>query len=136
MSDMNNSLVPPPTPASANTVSNRKSFPDLVREYIIPYNSLLAVASFLCVVFSYLSPVALTIFAVVLVTGVLQVIVLDMVARDQLAAWSHSHAGVVADITAAFWRPGSTSIFRTSPFWALLLTAVAVVFFTLRSNLA
>lgn len=131
MSDMNNSLVPPP----ASTVSNRKSFPDLVREYIIPYNSMLAVASFLCVVFSYLSPVALTTFAVVLVTCVLQVIVLDLVARDQLATWSHAHAGVVADITASFWRPGNTPVFKTSPFWALLVTTVAVVFFTLRTDL-
>lgn len=134
MSDMSNNVVPPI--AKPPGIPSRKSFPDMVREYVVPYNSLLAVATFLCLVFSYLSPFLLTTFAVVLVTCVLQVIALDILAKDQLAAWAQAHSGLVADITASFWQGRNSSIFRTSPFWALVLMTVAVVFFTIRTDLA
>jgi cation transport ATPase len=62
MSDLNHSVAP------QGTQSKRKTFPDMVREYVVPYNSLLAVATFVCLMFGYLSPFALTTFAVMLVS--------------------------------------------------------------------
>jgi hypothetical protein len=132
MSDKQSRAEPTVAPAAPG---KQKSFHDLIREYVIPYNTLLAVAGFLSVLFGYISAVALTTFAVVLFIGILQLIALELVAKKQIVEWSGKNTGIVSAVASALWPDAQSTMLKTSPFWALVVVAIAVIFYTVRTVL-
>jgi hypothetical protein len=121
--------VPPSPPAGP---PKRKTFMELVREHVIPYNSIITVTGFFSVIVGFVSAVALTALGVVLITVILQLIALNVVAREQLVEWAKGSTGLVAILASSFWPNENSSIFRAPPFWGLVFVAVAVVFNAVR----
>jgi TolB-like protein len=106
----------------------------LVREYILPYNTLFSLSGVMAVVLGMISPYLVIGLGLLLIACFTTFFLLDALKRQHVSAWVHSSAPSVATRTAKFlWHAPGASARDSGMFWAVLIVGLAVTVFGLKS---
>ena len=105
----------------------------LVREHILPYNTLFALSGFVAVVLGIISPYLVVGLGIALIASCCVLFGLDVTMRQRMAAWAHSE-----DITRArrigklLWHSPDSSLRSAGLVWAALIVGAAVAIFGIK----
>lgn len=95
--------------------SNHLSFGAVVREYILPYNTLFAISGVIAFLLSLVSAFLVVAFGVLLVCIALLIIIAHHFGRDALLAWANRDDGTGTVGSAAFACFGPMPMPRSDP---------------------
>ncbi len=118
----------------SNSVEEPKHMPlaVLVRDYIVPYNTLFAISGAIAFVLGLASPLLVLCFGVSLLAIAGMIVLCDAFLRHRIEPWARTGPGLARRLARLLWPSSNGVLWSAGLFWVILITGVAVTLYGVR----
>jgi TolB-like protein len=104
----------------------------LVRDYIVPYNTLFAISGAIAFVLGLASPLLVLCFGVSLLAIAGMIVICDVTLRHRIEPWARNGTGLLRRVARLLWPSCDGALWSAGLFWVVLITGVAVTLYGVR----
>lgn len=117
------------TPHAATPVIRHTTLSEMVREKLLPFNTIASISGLVGYLLGLIAPKAILGFAAVLAFLLLVLCSLDVFARVRLVKWSRRRRHGIAILVGLLWHDEQRAAYRTAPFIAAALACVGLLIY-------